>query len=76
MEERKIVLELCTRVQLADVYALAKAEGNGTRPALKELFTQLGTELPKLSEAITRRYFNLTEDQVKRVVNPLLGPRP
>ncbi len=76
MEERKIVLELCTRVQLADVYTLAKAEGNGTRPALKELFTQLGTELPKLSEAITRRYFNLTEDQVKRVVNPLLGPRP
>jgi uncharacterized alpha-E superfamily protein len=75
LEERKIVLELCTRVQIADVYALARAEGNGTRPALKELFTQLSTELPKLSEAITRRYFNLTEDQVKRV-NPLLGPRP
>jgi uncharacterized circularly permuted ATP-grasp superfamily protein/uncharacterized alpha-E superfamily protein len=75
LEERKIVLELCTRVQLADVYDLAGTEGNGTRPQLKELFTQLNTELPKLSEAITRRYFNLTEDQVKRV-NPLLGARP
>jgi uncharacterized circularly permuted ATP-grasp superfamily protein/uncharacterized alpha-E superfamily protein len=74
MEERKIVLELRTRVQLADVYDLARTDGNGTRPHLKELFTQLSTELPKLSEAITRRYFNLTEDQVKRV-NPL-GPRP
>ncbi len=75
LEERKIVLELCTRVQLADVYELARTEGNGLRPALKDLFTQLSTELPKLSEAITRRYFNLTEDQVKRV-NPLPGVRP
>ena len=73
--ERKIVLELATGVQLADVYALAQAEENGARPTLKTLFTQLSTELPKLSEAITRRYFNLTEDQVKRV-NTLLGPRP
>jgi uncharacterized circularly permuted ATP-grasp superfamily protein/uncharacterized alpha-E superfamily protein len=75
LEERKIVLELCTKVRLANVYDLAGTEGNGTRPSLKDLFTQLSTELPRLSEAITRRYFNLTEDQVKRV-NPLLGPRP
>jgi uncharacterized alpha-E superfamily protein len=73
--ERKIVLELATGVRLADVYALAQADENGTRLELKALFTQLSTELPKLSEAITRRYFNLTEDQVKRV-NTLLGPRP
>jgi uncharacterized circularly permuted ATP-grasp superfamily protein/uncharacterized alpha-E superfamily protein len=73
--ERKIVLELATGVRIADVYALAQPEPDGTRPALKALFTQLSTELPKLSEAITRRYFNLTEDQVKRV-NTLLGPRP
>jgi uncharacterized circularly permuted ATP-grasp superfamily protein/uncharacterized alpha-E superfamily protein len=73
--ERKIVLELATGVRVADVYALAHSEEDGTRPALKMLFTQLSTELPKLSEAITRRYFNLTEDQVKRV-NTLLGPRP
>jgi uncharacterized circularly permuted ATP-grasp superfamily protein/uncharacterized alpha-E superfamily protein len=73
--ERKIVLELATGVRLADVYALSQAGEDGTRPALKTLFTQLSTELPRLSEAITRRYFNLTEDQVKRV-NTLLGPKP
>lgn len=75
LEERRIVLDLRTRVQLSDVHAIAASEGNGTRPALKELLTQLTTELPKLSEAITRRYFSLTEDQVKRV-NLLLGSRP
>jgi uncharacterized alpha-E superfamily protein len=73
--ERKIVLELATGVRVADVYALAQVAEDGTRPDLKALFTQLSTELPRLSEAITRRYFNLTEDQVKRV-NTLLGPRP
>jgi uncharacterized circularly permuted ATP-grasp superfamily protein/uncharacterized alpha-E superfamily protein len=73
-DERKIVLDLCTRVQLADVHALAMADENGARLALKTLLTQLSTELPTLSEAITQRYFNLTEDQVKRV-NPLFGPR-
>jgi uncharacterized alpha-E superfamily protein len=73
-DERKIVLDLCTRVQLADVHELASAREDGERPALKGLLTQLSAELPKLSEAITQRYFNLTEDQVKRV-NPLFGPR-
>jgi len=70
--ERKLVLELCTRVQLADVYALATADEDGTRAALKQVFTQLSSELPKLSEALTRRYFNLTEDEVTRV-SPRLG---
>jgi uncharacterized circularly permuted ATP-grasp superfamily protein/uncharacterized alpha-E superfamily protein len=74
LDERKIVLELCTRVQLADVHALAEPDEHGSRVALKDLLTQLSTELPKLSEAITQRYFNLTEDQVKRV-NPLFGQR-
>ena len=46
-----------------------------SRDAFKTLFTQLVADLPKLSEAITRRYFNLTEDEMKRIY-PRLGPRP
>jgi hypothetical protein len=34
---------------------------------LQELLNYLLSGLPKLSEAITRRYFNLTEDELRRV---------
>ncbi|NJM34722.1 MAG: circularly permuted type 2 ATP-grasp protein [Rhodomicrobium sp.] len=74
-EERKLILDLLTRVRLADVNELAQAAPNGSRDAFKALFAQLVSELPALSEAITRRYFNLTEDEMKRVY-PRLGPRP
>lgn len=74
MGERKLILGLHTQVQLLDVHALALAQG-GERSALKEVLSQLNTELPRLSEAITSRYFNLTEDEVKRV-GVRLGPRP
>lgn len=74
-EERRLILDLLTRVRLADMYALSEAGGNGEREALKALFTQLVAELPKLSEAITRRYFNLTEDVVTRLP-ARVGPHP
>ena len=74
-EERKLILDLLTRVRLADMYELSKADENGEREALKALFTQLVAELPKLSEAITRRYFNLTEDVVTRLP-ARVGPQP
>lgn len=74
-EERKLILDLLTRVRLADVHELARAGSDGSRGAFKALLSQLVTELPLLSETITRRYFNLTEDEMKRVY-PRLGPRP
>ncbi len=74
--ERKLILNLLTRVKLADVHELAKTgPGNQSRDKFKMLFTQLVADLPELSEAITRRYFNLTEDEIKRI-HPRLGPRP
>jgi len=73
-EERKLILDLLTRIRLADVHELAKAGEDESRDAFKALFTQLVADLPKLSEAITRRYFNLTEDEMKRI-SPRLGPR-
>jgi uncharacterized alpha-E superfamily protein len=66
-EKRKLVLDLLMRVKLADVYELSHVETDQPRVAFKALFTQLVTALPKLSEAITRRYFSLTEDEMKRV---------
>jgi uncharacterized circularly permuted ATP-grasp superfamily protein/uncharacterized alpha-E superfamily protein len=74
-EERKLILDLLTRIRLANVHELSKAGETQSRDAFKTLFTQLVADLPKLSEAITRRYFNLTEDEMKRIY-PRVGPRP
>jgi uncharacterized alpha-E superfamily protein len=74
-EERRLILNLLTQVKLADVHHLSKPGAAEQRDAFKALFNQLVANLPGLSEAITRRYFNLTEDEMKRVY-PRLGPRP
>ncbi len=66
-EEQRIVLDLMTRVRLANVAGLAYPGPDGVRTGLQELLGHLIASLPKLSEAITRRYFNLTEDELRRV---------
>jgi uncharacterized circularly permuted ATP-grasp superfamily protein/uncharacterized alpha-E superfamily protein len=65
--EQQLILDLRTRVQLAKVAALAHPDAGEKRTALQELLTHLISGLPRLSEAITRRYFNLTEDELRRV---------
>ena len=66
-EEQRLILSLSTRVRLARVLPLAGSGADGARGEFKALFAELSTDLPKLSEAITRRYFSLTEDELKRV---------
>ncbi len=66
-EEQRLILELLTRVRLAKVASLEHAGEDGKRPELQDLLSHLISGLPKLSEAITRRYFNLTEDELRRV---------
>jgi len=66
-EEQRLIMELLTKVRLAKVAALSHPDASGKRPDLQELLNQLISGLPKLSEAITRRYFNLTEDELRRV---------
>ncbi len=66
-EEQRMILDLMTRVRLAKVNGLQQRDPQGQRAELKALFTYLISELPRLSEAITRRYFNLTEDELRRV---------
>jgi uncharacterized circularly permuted ATP-grasp superfamily protein/uncharacterized alpha-E superfamily protein len=73
-EERKLILDLLTRVRLADAHALSEAGSNGRRAEFSKLFTLLVSELPHLSEAITRRYFSLTEDEMTRI-HPRFGSR-
>ena len=87
-EKRKLILDMVTRVKLVDVFALCapgrtapeqETPADGTRAmpreVLRTFFAQLVVDLPKLSEAITRRYFSLTEDTIRRI-NPRLRPRP
>jgi uncharacterized circularly permuted ATP-grasp superfamily protein/uncharacterized alpha-E superfamily protein len=66
-DEQQLILDLRTRVQLAKVRSLAHPDQGEKRTGLQELLTHLISGLPRLSEAITRRYFNLTEDELRRV---------
>ena len=66
-EEQRLILDLLTRVRLANVASLAHPGPGEKRTELQELLKYLISGLPKLSEAITRRYFNLTEDELRRV---------
>jgi uncharacterized alpha-E superfamily protein len=66
--ERRIVLGLQTSIRLAEVSDLAAADANGLRPALAGLMKQALSDLPDLSDAISRRYFRLVDDEPHRVV--------
>jgi uncharacterized alpha-E superfamily protein len=66
--ERRIVLALQTAIRLADVTDLAAVGPNGTRTVLAALLQQALDELPQLSDAISRRYFRLVDDEPHRVV--------
>ncbi len=66
-EEQRLILDLLTRVRLAKVADLAHPGPAGLRTDLQELLNHSISGLPKLSEAVTRRYFNLTEDELRRV---------
>ncbi len=66
--ERRIVLALQTAIRLADVTELATVGSDKVRPALATLLRQALKDLPELSDAISRRYFRLVDDQPHRVV--------
>ncbi|MDX2264041.1 MAG: circularly permuted type 2 ATP-grasp protein [Hyphomicrobiales bacterium] len=74
-EEQRMILELLTRVRLAKVAQLAQTGPDGSRGEFRALFLHIVNTLPRLSEAITRRYFSLTEDELRRVYSRT-GPRP
>jgi uncharacterized circularly permuted ATP-grasp superfamily protein/uncharacterized alpha-E superfamily protein len=61
--EQRIVLELRSRLQLADVRSLGESEADGARHQLADLLGANVASLPVLSDAISRRYFNLKEQE-------------
>jgi uncharacterized circularly permuted ATP-grasp superfamily protein/uncharacterized alpha-E superfamily protein len=63
-EDRRLSISLLTAVRLADVERIATQAGRSDLARLIQ--TQLQT-LPDLSDAISRHYFNLTEDTPHRV---------
>ncbi|MBX9680173.1 MAG: circularly permuted type 2 ATP-grasp protein [Gemmataceae bacterium] len=62
--ERRLALAFLSKVQLADIAQLAKADSRGKRWQLDALLEWLEAELPKLSEAISQLY--LSHLQVSR----------
>ena len=60
-EEQRLITKLLTEVRLADVRSLAGHGHDGTRRQLRHLLAHQLDILPQLSDAIARRYFNLTE---------------
>jgi uncharacterized alpha-E superfamily protein len=69
--ERRIVLELQTAIRLADVDRLGVPGDDGGRMNLANLLIHTLNELPAFSDAISRRYFRLVEDEPQRA-----GMRP
>jgi len=70
--EQRIVLAGLTALRLSDIDELSATSGkHHTREALRKLLTQLGEDLPKLSETITRRF--LSHLQLSRQLEPRRG---
>lgn len=65
--EQRLALDLLTKVQLADVGEMAAVGGGGERVALQSLLSDLISELPRLSELISRHYFSLSDEQPQRL---------
>jgi uncharacterized circularly permuted ATP-grasp superfamily protein/uncharacterized alpha-E superfamily protein len=63
-EDRRLILALLTAIRLADVEAMAR-EPNGT--TLERIMLEQIQLLPALSNAVSRHYFNLTDDSPHRV---------
>jgi uncharacterized alpha-E superfamily protein len=61
-EEERLVLALHTRLRLLDTVSLAQVDSSGTRSSLSQLLDHVTSELPRLADAISRRYFNQAED--------------
>lgn len=69
-EDRRIILRLLSSIRLADIEDIAEGDGS----SLKALLNEQITDLPELSNALSRLYFNLTGDAPHRV-HPRNQPR-
>ena len=54
--EQRLALQLLTTVRLTDIEALATPDATGRRALLADLLTRLETDLPRLSDCLSRHY--------------------
>ena len=66
-EENRKVLSLLSKIRLADVQALAHVNERGERTELAGMMAVQIAQLPELSNAIMRRYFNLKDEAPHRL---------
>lgn len=71
-DERRLILSMLTSIRLADVESFA---ADSTRSELQAAVRNQLRMLPQLTNAVERRYFNLTEEQPHRV-HTRLDPKP
>lgn len=64
-EDRRLILSLLTSIRLADVEAMAKEADGAT---LERLMLEQLQALPDLSNAVSRHYFNLTDEAPHRAL--------
>lgn len=60
-EVQRVALAMLTDIRLAEVALLSEAGPRGERTELSALMSGIVERMPKLSEAITRRYFSMLE---------------
>jgi uncharacterized alpha-E superfamily protein len=66
-EERRMILALLSQLRLSEMANLVLCEPSGERARLAPILKEQSAVVPKLSEAITRRYFSPSEDEPQRV---------
>lgn len=69
-DEQRMILDLITKVRLANVEDLARLDEEHGRAALRTLLEEQVNNLSSLSELLSRRYFSLTDEQPMRVHTP------
>lgn len=55
--EERVALSMLNLIRLTDVYELSKRDPSGSRPALDRMLVRLLDQLPRLSDAISSRFF-------------------
>jgi uncharacterized circularly permuted ATP-grasp superfamily protein/uncharacterized alpha-E superfamily protein len=60
-ESQRIILGALTRLRVADIGQLARVDQSGYRPDLEDLLARIESDIPALSDALTRNYFSHLE---------------
>jgi uncharacterized alpha-E superfamily protein len=60
-EAHRIILVALTRLRVAEIGRLARVDQSGYRPELEDLLGKIETDIPILSDALTRNYFSHLE---------------